>query len=75
MLTVRCLSAPSLVFALYNGGPWYVRIDFVEARERKHYESSLPCVTARLGHAPRLQSLKHKQRRDAITAPGPSGQR
>ena len=35
---------------------WYVRVDFVEARERKHYEWSLPCVTARLGHAPRHQS-------------------
>lgn len=43
----------SLVFALYNDGPRYVRVDFVEARERKHYEASLPCVTARMGNAPR----------------------
>jgi len=57
MLTWPCLFVwNSLVCALYNGGPWYVRVDFVEARERKHYEWSLPCVTARLGHAPRHQS-------------------
>ena len=48
-------SRRSLVFALYHsrGGPWFIRIDFVEARDRKHYETSLPCVTARLGRAPR----------------------
>ena len=47
----------SLVYALYSSGPWYIKIDFVEARARKHYETSLPCVTARLGHAPRFSSL------------------
>ena len=56
-----CLCVCSLMYALYNGGPWYIRIDFIEARERKHYETSLPSVTARLGHVPRGSFISAKR--------------